>query len=201
MTAVYQLPTANTLSFDINGVEQMNLSASGVTIDGFSTAGVVHNSATGLLSTSLIVDADIAAATITNDKLATISSFDIAGDIVVRDGTGNFATNMITLDGTPTLPTDAVTKAYVDAAIELGISAKIPCIVVSTTDIGSPPAGLQTIDGVTLVADDRVLLVGQTNEIFNGIWLAQTGAWTYPSDWPLGTEAGAAYVLILSGAT
>ena len=49
--------TANTLSFDTSGVERMSISSSGVTIDAFSTAGVVHNSAAGLLSSSLIVNA------------------------------------------------------------------------------------------------------------------------------------------------
>ena len=53
--------TTNTLSFDTNGVERLNISSSGVTIDAFSTAGVVHNSAAGLLSSSLIVNADITA--------------------------------------------------------------------------------------------------------------------------------------------
>ncbi len=52
--------TANTLSFDTNGVERMKISATGgVTIDALTTAGVVHNSAAGLLSSSLIVNADI----------------------------------------------------------------------------------------------------------------------------------------------
>ena len=60
-------------------------------------------------------------------------------------------------------------------------------------------SGLQTIDSVTLVANNRVLLVGQTNEVQNGLWLAQTGAWTRPADFATGTEAGAAYVLILEG--
>ncbi len=194
--------TTNTLSFDTNGVEAMNINATGgITIDAFTTAGVVHNSATGLLSSSLIVNADITPGTIANSSLATISSSNIPGDIVVRDGSGNFSTNEITIVGTVTNPTDAATKAYVDAAVSTGIVAKTPALVVSTTDIGSPPAGLLTIDGVTLSTNDRVLLVGQTNEVYNGIWLAQTGSWTYPTDWTVGSPAGEAYVLILSGDT
>ena len=168
-------------------------------MDAFTTAGVVHNSAAGLLSSSLIVDADITTATITNDKLANISSADIPGDIVVRDGSGNFATNMITIDGTTTNATDVATKAYVDSVTALGIVVHTPAIVVSVTDIGSPPAGLQTIDGVTLVANNRVLLTGQTNAVENGLWLAQSGDWTRPADFATGTEAGPAYVLILEG--
>jgi hypothetical protein len=190
--------TANTLSLDTNGVERLKIDGSGnITIDGFSSAGVVHNSSAGLLTTSLIVDGDITAATITNDKLANISSSNTPGDIVVRDGSGNFQANMITLFGTTTNATDVATKAYVDSAISLGLDAHPSCIVVSTTNVAL--TGLQTIDGVTLVANNRVLLVGQTNEVQNGIWLAQSSAWTSPTDWQTGTEAGAAYVLITEG--
>ncbi len=189
------------LSFSNAGVESMKISSTGVvSIDGFAgAAGVVHNDASGNLSSSLIVDADITSATITNDKLATVSNSDIPGDIVVRDGLGNFATNMITIDGTVTNPTDSATKAYVDAAISTGLVAHTPALVVSTTDIGSPPTGLQTIDSVTLSTNDRVLLVGQTDPVENGLWLAAAGAWTRPADFATGTEAGQAYVLILEG--
>jgi len=192
----------NILSFDTNGAEAMNINATGgITIDGFTTAGVVHNSAAGLLSSSLIVNADITNATISNAKLATIASGNTPGAIVVRDGSGNFSTNEITILGTVTNPTDAATKAYVDAAISTGIVAKSPALVVSTTDIGSPPAGLQTIDGVTLSTNDRVLLVGQTNPVENGLWLAQSGSWTRPADFANGSTADEAYVLILAGNT
>ena len=88
-----------------------------LTIPAFTPAGVVHNDGSGLLSSSLIVNADITDTTISNAKLATISSTNTAGNIVVRDGSGNFATNMITLNGTVTNPTDAATKNYVDTAI------------------------------------------------------------------------------------
>ncbi len=190
---------ANTLSFDANGIEIMNVGSSGVTIDAFTTAGVVHNSSAGLLSSSLIVDTDITAGTITNDKLANISSSNVSGDIVVRDGSGNFATNMITLFGTPTFATDAVTKGYVDSAVSTGLVAKTPAVVVSTADIGSPPAGLQTIDGITLVDGNRVLLVEQTNPIENGLWVAHAGNWVRPADFATGSTADEAYVLILEG--
>jgi len=188
------------LSFSNAGVESMKINSSGiVSIDGFTSAGVVHNDASGNLSSSLIVNNDITNATISNAKLATISSSNVPGAIVVRDGSGNFATNMITLTGTVTNNTDAATKAYVDTVAATGIVAKTPAVVVSTTDIGSPPTGLLTIDGVTLVANDRVLLVGQTDPVENGLWLAQSGAWTRPTDFDTGDLAGQAYVLILSG--
>jgi len=168
-----------------------------LTIVPFSNAGIVHNSGSGLLSSSLIVDADIANTTISNAKLATISSGNSSGNIVVRDGSGNFAANMITLNGAVSNATDAATKSYVDTAISTGLSAKTPAFVVSTIDITL--SGLQTIDGVTLVANDRALLTGQTDPVENGLWVAQVGAWTRPIDFAASSTVGQAYVFITSG--
>jgi hypothetical protein len=167
-------------------------------IAAFSSPGILHNDASGNITSSLITDGDIAPATITNDKLANISTADIPGDIVVRDGSGDFATNMITIDGTPTNPTDVATKAYVDASV-IPLAPKEPAVAVSVSNellIGFP-----TIDGVTFPnGTNRVLLTGQTNEIENGLWVVAAGFWSRPTDFATGTEAGSAYVLILAGA-
>jgi hypothetical protein len=67
-------------------------------------------------------------------------------------------------------------------------------------------SGLQTIDGYTTLAGDRVLVKNQTNAASNGIYLAAAGAWTRSLDaniWDefisaitfieYGTQAGAAF--------
>ena len=60
-------PTSNVLSMVNNGVESVNISSAGVvTIIGFTSVGIVHNSAAGILSSSLIVNADITNLTITD---------------------------------------------------------------------------------------------------------------------------------------
>ncbi len=169
-----------------------------LTIPSFTAAGVVHNDASGNLSSSLIVNADITPGTIANTSLATISSSNTPGNIVVRDGSGNFITNEITINGTVTNPTDAATKAYVDAAVSTGLVAHTPAVAVSTTN--QTLSGFPTIDGVTFPSGtNRVLLTGQTNPVENGLWVAAAGAWTRPADFASGTLAGQAYVLILSG--
>lgn len=43
-------------------------------------------------------------------------------------------------------------------------------------------SGLTAIDGVTPVANDRILLVGQSDTTQNGVWEAASGAWTRPAD-------------------
>jgi gas vesicle protein len=193
--------TVNTLSFDTNGVERLKIDGLGnISIDNFTIAGVVHNDATGLLSSSLIVNADITNATISNAKLATISSGNTPGDIVVRDGSGNFTTNMITILGTVTNNTDVATKAYVDSAVSTGLVVHTPAVAVSLTN--QTLSGFPTIDGVTFPeGTDRVLLTGQTNPVENGLWVVAAGPWSRPTDFATGTAAGEAYVLILEGST
>ncbi|MGB8467931.1 MAG: hypothetical protein WCE21_02915 [Candidatus Babeliales bacterium] len=117
--------------------------------------------------------------------------------LVLRDGSGNFTTNQITIAGSVTNPTDTATKAYVDSVAATGLEVHTPAVVVSTTNVAL--SGLQTIDGITLVAGNRVLLVGQTSQVQNGLWVAASGSWTRPTDFATGTEAGQAYVLILEG--
>jgi hypothetical protein len=107
----FSAQTPNRLSFDTNALERMSISPTGtVSINEFTIAGVVHNNASGQLSSSLIIDADIATnAAIVDTKLATIStagkvldsattatSNNIFDTIVKRDTSGDFAATMIT---------------------------------------------------------------------------------------------------------
>jgi len=55
-----------------------------------------------------------------------------------------------------------------------------PCRVATATNLTL--AGLSSIDGVTVVAGDRVLVKSQTDTTENGIWIASSGAWVRASD-------------------
>ena len=78
----------------------------------------------------------------------------------------------------PQSSTDVANKQYVDTAI-LGLTFKQPVRAVSQ----SPGGALDTafaaggvVDGVTLAAGDRILLLGQTNGVENGLYVvAATG--------------------------
>ena len=76
----------------------------------------------------------------------------------------------------PTAPTDIANKQYVDY-YAAGLSWKAPVTVASTTNIASL-SGLLTVDTVTLVAGETVLVKDQTNAANNGIYVAASGAWT-----------------------
>jgi hypothetical protein len=60
--------------------------------------------------------------------------------------------------------------------------------VVATSNITL--SGQPTIDGLTPGLGYRVLCVGQTNQVQNGIWLVQPGTWVRPSDFATGSAGG-----------
>ncbi len=60
------------------------------------------------------------------------------------------------------------------------LAIKAPCKAVATSNITL--SGVQTIDGFSIGAGDRVLCVGQTNPIENGIYDADTSAWSRSPD-------------------
>src|SRR5690606_37360611 len=102
------------LNLETSGMDRIQIANSGeVTItDLAGTAGVVHNDAAGLLTSSLIVNADVdAAAAIVDTKLDTISTagkvlnsattataLNTPSAIVARDGSGNFAAGIGTFE-------------------------------------------------------------------------------------------------------
>lgn len=60
-------------------------------------------------------------------------------------------------------------------------------------------SGTQTIDGIALVAGDRVLVKNQSTASENGIYNVASGSWTRPADANLSSEMGGAVVNVDSG--
>lgn len=91
----------------------------------------------------------------------------------------SFASQKITSLATPTNSTDAANKAYVDS-LASGLAWVAPVRATTTANITlSAP---QTIDGISIVANDRVLVKNQTLAQENGIYLCAAGAWTRTTD-------------------
>jgi hypothetical protein len=96
----------------------------------------------------------------------------------------------------PTAAQDAATKNYVDNAAQ-GLDAKGSVRVATTGDITL--SGLQTIDGVTTVANDRALVKDQSTASNNGIYIASSGAWVRAADADSWGELVSAYVFVEEG--
>jgi len=97
---------------------------------------------------------------------------------------------------TPTNATDIANKFYVDTVAQ-GLGPKAACAVATTTNITL--SGLQTIDGYTTLAGDRVLVKNQGSSQFNGIYIASTTGWTRAVDMDVWSEVPGAYTVILNG--
>lgn len=75
---------------------------------------------------------------------------------------------------------------------------KAPCVVATTATIAL--TGTQTIDGVAVVAEDRVLVKSQTTASENGIWVCKTRTWERARDWNSSSDvATGTLVLVHSG--
>lgn len=88
-------------------------------------------------------------------------------------------TQLITNLATPINSTDAATKGYVDSS-RSGLDTKDSVRVATTTNITL--SGIQTIDGISLVAGDRVLVKNQSTAANNGIYVVSSGTWTRSLD-------------------
>jgi hypothetical protein len=100
---------------------------------------------------------------------------------------------------TPLAAPDIATKGYVDAVAQ-GLTIKPPVKALANSNI-SPLTGPKVIDGVSVDAGDRVLLISQTSGIDNGIWLVQSGPWIRPTDFPNGYHADGTFVFVEEGTT
>tara|TARA_R110000787_G_scaffold5686_9_gene20564 strand:- start:5199 stop:6527 length:1329 start_codon:yes stop_codon:yes gene_type:complete len=89
---------------------------------------------------------------------------------------GNFnLTNMLA----PTLSHHGVNKAYADA---ISVGSRQKGNVAAATVANVALTGTQTIDGVVLIAGDRVLVKDQTDAKENGIYVVAAGAWARSED-------------------
>lgn len=86
------------------------------------------------------------------------------------------------------------------SGVNASLAIKSPCVVASTADLTL--SGTQTIDGVAVVADDRVLVKDQSTTTENGIYVVASGSWTRALDFD-GTRdvVTGTLVAVVSGTT
>lgn len=161
-----------------------------------SVSGDATLAASGVLTISAlaVTGSKIAASTVTDSNLAT--SYIKADGTRAFSGPISIGGNAITNLADPTNAQDAASKNYVDTVLQ-GLSAKTSCRVATTANITL--SGAQTIDGVSVIAGNRVLVKDQSSGAQNGLYLCAAGSWTRTVDCDVAAEFIAAYVWIDEG--
>lgn len=124
-----------------------------------------------------------------NQTASTISDFSTAVKAISLDqmtvpvAAVSFNGKNITNLADPVNPQDGATRNYVDGAVQsaaAGIDSKPSVRAIAIANIAL--TGTQTIDGVVLVAGDRVLVTAQTTGSQNGVYVVAAGAWSRAVD-------------------
>ena len=120
-------------------------------------------------------------------------------EFTAPDGAVSLNSQKITGLADCTADSDAANKGYVDGVAQ-GLDIKDSVRVATTANITL--SGTQTIDGVSLSADERVLVKDQSTATQNGIYLVKSGAsWVRTDDLATGSDASGAFTFIEEGST
>jgi hypothetical protein len=133
-------------------------------------------------------------ATVTQAKLAAafLATLFLKDGSVSLTGAMNAGSQRITNLGAPVNDTDAARLADL-----YSMAWKDKCVVATTGNITL--SGTQTIDGIAVIAGDRVLVRAQTLGENNGIYIVAAGAWSRSADADSAGELRAAVVTIEKG--
>ena len=178
-----------------DGTASINSGAiTGATSGTFSTTLTATGNITGgNLTTAGITNSGSVVTEAVNGSAPTITATGTDSSITLApNGTGTVAVSSKRITGlaTPTADADAATKAYVDSVAE-GLDIKESCVAATTAalaavtyDNGVSGVGatltadangaLAAIDGVTLIATERVLIKDQASALQNGIYIVTT---------------------------
>ena len=174
-----------------NGSAWKTVSGTFVNADIDAAAAIAYSK---LNLSNSIVAGDITTGAVTSDKIldGTITNVDINAAAAIAfeklaSPVSSFAFNSQKITGLadPTSAQDAATKAYVDAA-RSGLDVKASVRVATTENITL--SGTQTIDGISVIAGDRILVKDQSTSSANGIYDVAAGAWSRSSDADISAE-------------
>jgi hypothetical protein len=136
--------------------------------------------------------------TVNGKGLVTAASQASLSDLSSPSADFSFAGNKLTNLADPVSDQDAATKIYVDNVAQ-GLDVKASVVAATTGNITL--SGAQTIDGVSVVAGDRVLVKAQTNQADNGIYIVSNTSWSRSPDANTWNELISAYTFVETGST
>ena len=148
-----------------------------------------------LLATNNLSDLNNTTTARSNLGLGSIAT-QAANSVAITGGSAALTTGSVST--APSASTDIANKSYVDSVAQ-GLNIKSAVLAATTTSITL--VGGQVVDGVTLVAGDRVLVKNQSVASANGIYNVQTTAWTRTTDADTWNELVSAFVFVEQGTT
>lgn len=150
----------------------------------FTAAGIT----TGTTRTITMPDSDV--------DLGLIATALQASGSVTWTGAQNAGSQLLSNLANGVSAQDAVTLSQLQASLA-GLDWKQHVRAMSDSNITL--SGAQTIDGISIIAGDRVLVQNQTSAPTNGIYVAASGAWTRSSDATSASQLLAASVYVDEG--
>ncbi len=181
------------IGLESDGTLTYNPSTGKVTATGF--VGTLTGNVTGNASGTAATVTGAAQTAITS--VGTLNGLAIAGSQTITMGS-----NRVTNVTDPTSAQDAATKAYVDA-VKTGLDVKDSVVAASTGNgtLSSAYTNGDTLDGVTLATNDRILLKDQSTGSENGIYTVNSsGAPTRATDFDANAEVtSGAFTFVTEG--
>ena len=164
-----------------------------------TNSSITINGSAISLGGSVSITSGVSSVSGTANQIVTSST---TGDITLSLSSTAVFPGTVTLNADPTQALQAATKQYVDAVAQ-GLHIHASCVTATTGNIDLS-TGLEagdTIDGVTLVAGDRVLVKNQSTTSQNGIYNAVTsGAAVRATDFNEASEIqGGDFVFVTGG--
>ena len=158
--------------------------------------GTANASIASTLANSGITAGTFTKVTFNAKGIATTGATALLSDIGSPTSSFSMNSQLLTNLATPVSDQDAATKLYVDSVAQ-GLNVKDSCVAATTANITlSAP---QTIDGIAVVAGDRVLVKNQTTTSANGIYVVAAGAWSRSSDADTYSELVSAFTFVEKG--
>jgi len=130
-------------------------------------------------------------------QISKVQIKDNAIDANKLDGSSNYSfSGQVRYTGSDTNTQALATRGFVES-VAAGLDPKDSCKVATTANITL--SGTQTIDGVSVSANDRVLVKDQSTASENGIYVCDAGSWSRSSDMAAGSDAAGASLFIEQG--
>ena len=189
----FSVNVGNGLEFALDGSLQIDDSIVATDSD-VSSAISSHNASSGVHGVTGDVVGTSDVQTLSNKVLG--NSVTLGANI---DAQGYTITDL----AAPEQATDAATKAYVDSVAEgLHIHASAAAATTANVDLATELEAGDVIDGVTLVAGDRVLVKNQSAPAQNGVYVVQaSGAAVRASDYDSPAEVQGGDFIFINGGT